>query len=183
MNNWNFVTFYNMFPVDLSKDFVIDTDTNEVQVGKQKVKLTPKEMGVLELLNDRRGTTVSRTELLVKVWGDKFANDQGLTQAVSRLRSTLSSCKNISIRTIPKKGYQLSRLEPKKNSRRLNWKKSHVTAIIIVLLAFMICLLIYFQPIRIRIQKSTVDNQEKTTNDLVKWSNSQTITGYYQLAT
>ena len=100
-----------MFLRNRSKDFSLYPDTNEVGVGNQKVKLTPKEMGVLELLLYHSETTVSRTEFLEKVWGDKFANDQGLTQVISRLRGILSQNRNVTIKTIPKKGYHLRRRE------------------------------------------------------------------------
>lgn len=86
------------------------TDTNEILVDGKLIKLTPKEKGVLLLLNENKGRTVLRSHILETVWGDSLGNDSGLTQAISRLRQIFKddAKRQQLIRTIPKMGYQLT---------------------------------------------------------------------------
>ncbi len=136
-------------------DFSVLTDINEIEYKGKRTKLTPKEMGVLIILLDNMNSTVTRAEFLSKVWGDEYGNDQGLTQAISRLRAIFSRSNFATIRTIPKKGYQLLYSEQKKKSLIPGRIKLNLSTLIILLLAFIICYLIFFQPfsVRIRVQK------------------------------
>ena len=152
-----------MISIRTSRHLEIYAETNEVGVAGRKVKLTPKEMGVLELLADRQGSTIAREELLERVWGNKFGNDQGLTQAVSRLRSILSKNKNINIITIPKKGYQLLKVEQERKNSMMEWVKSNVSLLIILLLGFVILILIFVRDMNIRIESMDMDTQEQTS--------------------
>ncbi len=155
-----------MFSVHRAPVFEIHGDTHEVRVGDNRIKLTPKEIGVLQMLNDRQGTTVSRTELLMQVWGDKLANDQGLTQAVSRLRQVLAPCKSVVIRTIPRRGYQLVHEEVHGKVPSGVWIKRHLTLAIVLLLALVIGFIIFLQPVRIRVRKQITLPEKGTTSTM-----------------
>ncbi len=50
-------------------DVAIYPDRFEVERGGERMPLTAKELGLLRLLNERRGTAVSRGEILQEVWG------------------------------------------------------------------------------------------------------------------
>lgn len=144
-----------MEPVELKEyklgPYHIHSSTNEVEVGGQKVRLTPKEMGVLIILLENRDKTVMRKTLLETVWGNEFGNDNGLTQAISRLRSILSSGQSLNIRTIPKKGYLLHELENHKWSLKNAGLKIKPGTIILVSLILIIGLFIIFRPVRVTI--------------------------------
>lgn len=156
-----------MFSNFRKKDFTLHIDTNEVAIGGETFKLTPKEMGVLELLIDRSGTTVKRTELLEKVWGERFANDQGLTQAISRLRNIFSKS-HVSIRTIPKKGYQLQIHQVEQNSA-INWMKTNYRLIAAMFVGLIIVLLFLTDQINIRVSKDVIDkDQNPQSSSMIK---------------
>lgn len=131
--------------------FVIRESVNEIRYRKEVIKLTPKEMGVLLMLLRYKGTTVSRGDILVKIWGDRYGNDQGLTQVISRLRKIFSLDRQLIINTIPKKGYLLidhSRPGRFSNTRRLKATSVLMIATLVMLIGY----LIVFRPIGVRIQ-------------------------------
>ena len=133
-------------------DIQLHTDSNEISIKGKKIKLTPKEMGVLEMLIDYDGKTVARTDLLEKVWEDIYGNDQGITQSISKLRKIFSDCEGVSIITVPKKGYQL-RIKNQINSLSPSNKKLRFQpfALVLLLLLSIIFFLVFIQPIGIRI--------------------------------
>ena len=147
--------------IDL-EDLSIRIDTNEVVCRGETVKLTPKEMGVLSMLLDQSDATVTRIQLLEKVWGDRLANNQGLTQAVSKIRKTLAGS-NVMIRTIPKKGYQLCLVAVKREKR----SRVRIKSPAMILMALLTLLFIYALTsgsIGIRVQ---VDKAKDPTTNLV----------------
>lgn len=148
-----------MFSKFRSKDIRLFSETNEVETGGQKVKLTPKEMGVLELLMKMKGTMVSRTDLLEHVWGYKYANDQGLTQAISKLRRILARNSNGTIRTIPKKGYLFQPVERKRTEPLVI--RVNPRALLFIALVLVIFVLLFVRRIEVRID-NLPEIQEET---------------------
>lgn len=75
--------------------------------GKQ-VALTPKALQTLLFLIEQRGHLVEKRELLDKVWGDAFVEEQAASKTVSAVRFALQEdSKNREfIQTIPKRGYR-----------------------------------------------------------------------------
>ena len=142
-----------MLLVDQRKGFELLTNTNEVLVDGQRFKLSPKEMGVLELLMERRGDTVTRVELLEAIWGDRQANDQGLTQAVSKLRQILAKSDQISIQTIPKKGYLLQSRVKTGQRLALPTVKVNLNVVAILLLLFLIVVPVFIKRIEVRVDR------------------------------
>jgi|GEM_PF-6776863 len=147
------------------RKFHIVEDTNEVSVGGQKFKLTPKEMGVLILLHQHGGTTVDRADLLQKVWGDKYANNQGLTQAISRLRDIFSESDFISIRTIPKKGYLLQVQSSRPDRLNLGTIRIKANSVVIALLVLLIYILAFVKRISIRVDKAPANIEESSVGE------------------
>lgn len=80
-----------------------------VQFDLNIEKIEPLIMDVLAFLAIQSGKTVSREDLLVKVWSEHDASDESLTRAISVLRKTLRKLdpKTAYIETIPKRGYRL----------------------------------------------------------------------------
>ena len=53
-------------------DVVMDRATRQVMVGKELLKLSPKEFALLEYFLNRKDEVVTRTELSEHVWDDSF---------------------------------------------------------------------------------------------------------------
>ncbi|UPK47197.1 response regulator transcription factor [Paenibacillus pabuli] len=53
-------------------DLVINTDTHEVWVDEQPVRLTPREFAVLELLARHQGSVLSMEQIYRQVWKEEF---------------------------------------------------------------------------------------------------------------
>ena len=69
----------------------------------------PRVMDVLMVLVDTAGQTVSREELISRVWNTTFVSDEVLSRCISLLRKHLGDDRRKPryIETIPKKGYRL----------------------------------------------------------------------------
>jgi DNA-binding winged helix-turn-helix (wHTH) protein/Tfp pilus assembly protein PilF len=72
------------------------------------VPLTTKAVETLVALVERRGDTVSKDELIRRVWPDANVEENNLTQAISRARKALGdpSDRGYYIVTVPGKGYR-----------------------------------------------------------------------------
>ena len=115
---------------------LIVRDGKEIQVERQVMLL-------FLYLASREGEAVTREELLDSLWADTFANDEALTQAVSKLRKALGkNAENSSfIQTIRKVGYCLvepvsatpseSRVSIRTKKEKPIWKWSWVAVVLI----------------------------------------------------
>src|SRR5260370_38781722 len=72
------------------------------------VPLAPKAVDTLEVLVNRRGRVVDKTELMKLVWPDTVVEEVGLARNVSLLRKALGDeTETVAyIETIPKRGYR-----------------------------------------------------------------------------
>ena len=90
-------------------DYYIDVGDHRVFHGDQSRHLEPKAMQVLYQLALCAGETVSRKELMDKVWRGRVVLEDALTRIISQLRLTFNDSKTRQIiHTVPKKGYRLS---------------------------------------------------------------------------
>ena len=90
-------------------DYYIDVGDHRVFHGDQSRHLEPKAMQVLYQLALCAGETVSRQELMDKVWRGRVVIEDALTRIISQLRLTFNDSKTRQvIHTVPKKGYRLS---------------------------------------------------------------------------
>jgi DNA-binding response OmpR family regulator len=89
---------------------IFDTSAREVRVGNQLIKISKKEMGVLEHLMRRAGRVVPKDTLESKLYGfDDEVSANSLEANVSRLRKRLTSVgASVSIHTLRGVGYLLS---------------------------------------------------------------------------
>ena len=78
-------------PENLSFDNVfVDFTCFEASKGKQVLKLSRKEFGVLRLLAARMGHVVSRNEMLEEVWGfDRYPTTRTVDNHIASLRAKL----------------------------------------------------------------------------------------------
>ena len=74
------------------------------------VQLPPKTLETLIALVERRGTLVSKDDLLSAVWPGTFVEESNLTHHISLLRKALGNVENGQpyIETIPKRGYRFA---------------------------------------------------------------------------
>jgi DNA-binding response OmpR family regulator len=92
-------------------DVEVSKPTRMVRRGGDPVELTPKEFDLLVALLDRRGTVVSRQELLKEVWGYQNAeiNTRTVDVHLSELRRKLEAdpSEPVHLLTVRKAGYRL----------------------------------------------------------------------------
>jgi hypothetical protein len=60
----------------------LDAGDRSVLVGRTRIRLSPLEFGVLELLEQRPGAAVSRVELLHQVWGTSYTGGSNVVDVV-----------------------------------------------------------------------------------------------------
>lgn len=91
-------------------DLLIDTDTRQVWVGKEEIRLTPKEFDILELLARNKGIVLSIRKIYEMVWKEEFFKaDNTVTVHITNLREKIeANPKNpIYIKTIWGVGYKI----------------------------------------------------------------------------
>lgn len=90
-------------------DLTIDTAEREVFLRGAALDLSPMEFDILELLAKRIGHTVSREELLKKIWG-MSGDTRTVDVHISRLRKKLDDGKSpaLSAQTLRGRGYRLA---------------------------------------------------------------------------
>ncbi len=88
---------------------IVEPPLHQIRLGGRTHKLEPRVMRVLLCLAARPGHPVTRDDLLDAVWTDALPNDEGLTQAVCKLRKAFGDRATHAtvIETIPKVGYRL----------------------------------------------------------------------------
>jgi len=91
----------------------VSTATRTVRRNGETVDLTPREFDLLVALLERRGTVVSRQELLKEVWGYENAeiNTRTVDVHLSELRRKLEDdpSEPVHLLTVRKAGYRLER--------------------------------------------------------------------------
>ncbi len=90
-------------------DKYIEPGLNQITCEGKATQIEHQSMRVLEYLASNSGQAVSREEILEIVWAGTSPNDEGLTQAISKLRTVLGdNAKEAKyIQTIRKIGYRL----------------------------------------------------------------------------
>jgi DNA-binding winged helix-turn-helix (wHTH) protein/Tol biopolymer transport system component len=90
-------------------DWWVRVDRHELCRGDETRRVQPRLMALLGCLAAAGGRTVSRDELLEKVWARRMVNDEVLSRAVANLRRALDddARQPVLIETVPKLGYRL----------------------------------------------------------------------------
>lgn len=87
---------------------VFDFNTNELRCGNNKTLITSRQAEILRILAININKAVSRDQILSAIWGDgSYANSLALNVQITYLRRALGKDINLSIVSIPKKGYML----------------------------------------------------------------------------
>lgn len=88
--------------------FRIDTDERRILRDGKPLPLTPKVFDLLLFLVENRGHTIEKDELMQRIWGDTFVEENNLSRNISMLRKILGDDLRQSryIKTVPKRGYR-----------------------------------------------------------------------------
>ena len=89
-------------------EFQLDVDDKTLWRGKEKISLPLKAVEMLTLLVENRGRTVTKDEILEKLWQDTFVDENNLAVTISALRKAFGERKdeNRFIETVPRRGYR-----------------------------------------------------------------------------
>jgi two-component system copper resistance phosphate regulon response regulator CusR len=95
-------------------DLEIDVVRRRVKRAGQRVDLTPREFSLLQLLSNRNGEVLSRTQIASYVWDMNFDSDTNVVEvAIRRLRAKIDDGHTVKlIHTIRGMGYVLEVGEP-----------------------------------------------------------------------
>jgi DNA-binding winged helix-turn-helix (wHTH) protein/TolB-like protein len=88
-------------------NFIVDPVRRRLLRDHEAVAITSKAFDTLLILIERRGITVSKSELMNQVWPDTAVEENNLTQQISALRRALGERPNDHrfIVTVPGRGY------------------------------------------------------------------------------
>lgn len=97
----------NEFVVFEFGSFRLDTLTRQLSSGGGPIQLTSKAFETLLALLTHAGKTVSKTELMDRVWSETSVEENNLTQQISALRKAFGerACDHKYIVTVPGRGY------------------------------------------------------------------------------
>lgn len=96
-------------------DWLVDPSENTISKQNSSISIEPKAMSLLDLLCQANGAVVSRENIMLHIWKERYVTDYALNNLVSNLRKYLNagSTTESYIKTRPKKGYQIiADLEP-----------------------------------------------------------------------
>jgi DNA-binding winged helix-turn-helix (wHTH) protein len=87
-------------------EFRLDAIQRVVFRAGRPVALAPKVIETLLALVERRGTLVTKDELMARLWPETFVEESNLTQNVFQLRKVLGDDGKHFIETVPRRGYR-----------------------------------------------------------------------------
>lgn len=89
--------------------FIFDSSRYELIFNGVARKLSNREVLLLQVLMENKNTTISRKEILMKVWGDdSFFNSRNLDVYINKLREYLRGDDAVKIVTLKGVGYHFS---------------------------------------------------------------------------
>ncbi len=89
-------------------NYQFDSESKYLYLDTEKIKLTPKEFSILEILVENKNKVVSREKLTQDLWGESdFFSSRSLDVFIAKLRKYLSKDKKVQIVTIRGEGIKL----------------------------------------------------------------------------
>jgi DNA-binding winged helix-turn-helix (wHTH) protein/TolB-like protein/tetratricopeptide (TPR) repeat protein len=89
-------------------DFAIDLRRGLLLQRGLPLAVPPKAFDTLLVLAESDGCVLSKEELMNRVWGDTFVEENNLTQQISLLRRLLNDATQSIIETVPRRGYRFA---------------------------------------------------------------------------
>ena len=93
------------------RDFVLDTQRQELRRDDERIELERRVFAFLSLLLERRGEAVAKNEILDALWPKTATTEGSLTRAVRAVRRALRERADEAgtIRTVRGRGYAIGR--------------------------------------------------------------------------
>ena len=92
----------------IAEEVFLDATDRSVALGGRRVALSPLEFGVMSLLAARRGSVVTRAELLSEVWGEDYDGASNVVDVVVRALRVKAGSDSHRIGTTRGVGYRLT---------------------------------------------------------------------------
>jgi len=86
--------------------FQLDVVNSRLLRDGQVVALKPKVFDTLLTLVESRGSVISKSELMERLWPETIVEENNLTQNISALRKVFAGSNQAYIETVPKRGYR-----------------------------------------------------------------------------
>ena len=119
---------------------IIDPKSHEASFDGSKERIQPQNLKVLIALARKRGSLVSRDELVQRCWEGRFIGDDVINRAISTLRQLAERIGGFEIETVPRAGYRLLEFSPSRS--RKSWKL--VATVMVVAAAVVTALITWF---------------------------------------
>lgn len=122
---------------------IVNFSQNQITLDGEELILQPKVLELLVNLCAANGTTLSKQELIDRLWPDTIVGPESLANTMARLRKTLNDdAKNpLFIKTVQRKGYLwLPNVEPIKEDKKI----LNNTSLMMVTSVFVVAALLYF---------------------------------------
>ncbi|SHH95802.1 winged helix-turn-helix domain-containing protein [Ferrimonas marina] len=94
--------------IQLTEEIQLDLQGFYLHTPEQSVQLTSAEAAVLHHLYQHEGEICDKNALLDAGWPDRIVATSSLVQCICTLRKKLEVCPQLSLQTIPRKGYRLN---------------------------------------------------------------------------
>lgn len=107
---------------------IIDPKSHEAAFDGSKERIQPQTLKVLIALARKRGSLVSREELVHRCWEGRFIGDDVINRAISTLRQLAERIGGFEIETVPRAGYRL--LEKSSSRSTGSWKLIATVAVV-----------------------------------------------------
>lgn len=117
--------------------WLVQPSQSSISCDGKTTRLEPKMVDVLVCLVEHSGETVSKEQLIRRVWGETFVTDDVLTRCISELRKALQDDFRDPhvIQTVPRKGYRLLLLAEPVGKIKSRKTRRYVTAGVLLCLA------------------------------------------------
>ena len=125
----------------------------------EAVKLRNKSKEVLACLLENPNTTVTKADLLAKVWSDVTVSDESLVQCIADIRRVIGEDARHIIETVPREGYRLNVQTPPVESLS---SKRPIFAISVAVFAFIFMVTWLFWP-----EGAAMTGQQSTNETVV----------------
>jgi DNA-binding winged helix-turn-helix (wHTH) protein len=71
-------------------DLIFDSDTRQIWIGRNEIRLSPKAFDLLALLITRRPKAVSKADIREHLWPGTFVSDSNLPSLISEIRDAIA---------------------------------------------------------------------------------------------
>ena len=89
-------------------EFVVDSDTRQLQRAGVEVPLSPKAFQLLEILLEDKPRVIPKKELIERLWADTIVAEENLKTRIREIRAALSDDSRQWVRTARGLGYAFS---------------------------------------------------------------------------